>query len=545
MKSIYVIILGVVLLIATFFRFYNLNTVPPSASLDEVSLGWNAYSIFQTGKDEYGYKLPILLRAYDDWRPALYVYFVAPFVKIFGLEVLSVRLPSVILSVITILTTYLLVKELFRNQKILNYEIIALVSAFFLAISPWHIYISRLGHEVNLGLSFMILGLLFFFKKRIYLSGAFFVLSFISYQTEKIFIPLLLIGIFFIYRSDILKIKKKIAIAALFSLLVLIPFIFASLSEDALIRFSGTNVFEANEHRFIEQSQLLHKAVTENDFLGQLLYNRRILMGQIFIEGYLSHFNPVWLFTNASEDRHKIPNLGLLYPWEIPFILIGIYILIRNNFDLKVKMTIFIWFLISPVAAAITTDAPHAVRSFIFLPTWQIFSSLGIVTAFYYLKKEGLRRLFLTIGVLIVIISILYLYKQYFFIFPQKQSESFQYGLYQAISFVNENGKNYKKVIFTNHDRLAQSYMFFLFFNKYDPKIYQEQGGTASGGYDKAHSFGKYEFRKLDILKEKRGNLYIGNFHDFPTSSKDLKSFRTLKIISDSSGKKIIRIVTK
>ena len=92
------IILACILLIAIFFRFYNLSNVPPSASLDEVSMGYNAYSILHTGRDEYGNNLPILLRAYDDWRPALYVYLVIPFVKALGLDIFSVRLPSAILS---------------------------------------------------------------------------------------------------------------------------------------------------------------------------------------------------------------------------------------------------------------------------------------------------------------------------------------------------------------------------------------------------------------------------------------------------------------
>ncbi|MEK7060893.1 MAG: glycosyltransferase family 39 protein, partial [Patescibacteria group bacterium] len=171
------LILISILLVAAFFRFYLLANVPPSASLDEVSIGWNAYSILQTGRDEFKSFLPILLRAYDDYRPALYVYFVLPFVKIFGLDVVSVRLPSVILSILSVLGTYLLVKEFFRKKisPVFNPEVIALCSAFLLAISPWHIYISRLGHEVNLGLSFLIFAVLFFLKRRIYLSSLFFI----------------------------------------------------------------------------------------------------------------------------------------------------------------------------------------------------------------------------------------------------------------------------------------------------------------------------------------------------------------------------------
>ena len=112
------IILFIIIAIAAFLRFYNISSVPPSASLDETSIGYNAYSILKTGADEYGTKFPILLRAYDDWRPALYVYLVIPFIKLFGLNVLAVRLPSVILSVLTVVATYFLTRKMFSvNPK--------------------------------------------------------------------------------------------------------------------------------------------------------------------------------------------------------------------------------------------------------------------------------------------------------------------------------------------------------------------------------------------------------------------------------------------
>src|SRR3989338_4468901 len=71
------------LIIGFYFRFNQIAFVPPSPSLDEVSIGYNAYSILNTGMDEYGKKFPILLRAYDDLRPALYTYLVIPFVAVF------------------------------------------------------------------------------------------------------------------------------------------------------------------------------------------------------------------------------------------------------------------------------------------------------------------------------------------------------------------------------------------------------------------------------------------------------------------------------
>jgi len=547
MRKNTLLLIGIIL-IAIFFRFYNLAIVPPSASLDEASLGWNAYSILQTGKDEYGEKFPILLRAFDDWRPALYVYTIIPFIKMFDLNVFAVRLPSVILSVITVLATYFLVLELFKKNitSHFNYPAshIALLTSFLLAISPWHIYISRLGHEVNLGLSFLILGLLSFFKNRIYLSVLFFVLSFMSYQTEKIFIPLFLLGLFFIFKEKILRMKKKIIISFILSLIILTPFVKASLSENALIRFSGTNVFMQKEYRYVDQFLEFQKAVLEKDLIGQLVNNRRILTGQILLEGYLAHFNPVWLFTNEMGDPHKVPNLGLLYIWELPFILIGMYALIRFNFDPKVKKVIFLWLILSPIAASLATQSPHALRSFVFLPTWQIFSALGLIFVFNNLKNKKLQKFSIAVLVVLILFSISYLFKNYFGFFPRAQAESFQLSLYKAIEYAKQNENSYKKIVFTNHNSLSQSYMFFLFYNKFDPKTYLGERGTVSGGYEAEHKFGKYEFRKRAILEEETGNLYIGNNNDFATG-KDAKRYKSLKVFSDYKGRSIIRIATK
>lgn len=537
-----------ILILAIFFRFYQLSSVPPSASLDEVSLGWNAYSILQTGKDEYGNIFPILLRAYDDWRPALYVYFVIPFIKLFGLNVLSVRLPSVIFSVLTIIAAYFLVKELFKVKPrefpdFFNGNNLGLGTAFLLAISPWHIYISRLGHEVNLGLSFLVFGVLFFIKKEIYLSALFFLLSFVSYQTEKIFIPILLIGTFFIFKSDILNMRKKILVSIIISLTALTPFIKESLKPSALIRFTGTNVFESSQHRFIEQSLLLKKAVLEKDIIGQIVYNRRFITAQIFAEGYLSHFDPLWLFTNPSGDRHKIPDIGLLYLIEVPLVIIGIYILIKYRFNTKSKKLIWLWFFTAPIAASLTTETPHALRSLVFLPTWQIFSALGLLFILTIFKKKFIKRIVFTSFAAVFLFSVFYLYKQYFFVFPKEHSHSFQYSLYQAIPEILKLEGSYDKIIFSNENRLGQSYMFFLFYSRYNPKFYQ---GSISGGYGSTHKFGKYEFRPFRILDEEGdNNLYIGNVLDFPKGKEDVRRYKKLKVIKELNRQDAIIIATK
>lgn len=517
-------IFSIIILIAVFFRFFSLSSVPPSPSLDEVSIGYNAYSILKTGKDEFGESFPLLLRAYDDWRPALYVYLVIPFVGLFGLTAQSVRLPSVMLSITTVITTYFLVKKLLVKTKGSKEQDrkahwIALIAMLLLAISPWHIYLSRLGHEVNAGLSFFVLAATLFLYERYPLSIIFFVLSFISYQSEKIFVPVIVLFAFLLFRNEIRKRFKLFLIGSFAGIVIVIPFLFATLSPNALIRLRGTNIFTANRQRYEKQAVLLMKSKQEGDILGQILNNRRFLSAEIVTEAYVSHFNPQWLFTNPSADRHKVPNLGLLYLWEAPFILLGMFFFLGGRYDSRKKILTVVWFLGAPLAASITTDAPHAMRSYTFLPLYQLFSSIGI----YYLWRKAARiPLARYVGIALFAVVILfssgYLFNQYFFTFPKTQSGSFQYALYQAIPFVLSNEKPYTDVIFSNRDNLYQSYMFFLFFSRYDPITYQKEGGTQSGGFAKEHKFGKYTFRPInwDVDRKKERSIILVNPWEFP-----------------------------
>lgn len=524
MKSI--ILLIAVLFLAAFFRLYNLTSVPPSPSLDEVSIGYNAYSILKTGADEYGEKFPILLRAYDDWRPALYVYLVVPFIKLLDLNVLAVRLPSVMLSVLIVVATYFLVKELFPKHRVLP-----ITTALLLAISPWHIYISRLGHEANAGLAFLVFATLLFLKKRFYLASIFFVLSFISYQAEKIVIPLVLVGLILLFRNELIARKKQVASAFLLGLLLLVPFVKATLTPNALIRFEATSIFNAQRERFERQAILLATDIEEENVVGQVFHNRRVLAAQIVLEGYASHFNPTWLFANPSGDRHKIPDLGLLYVWEVPLILLGLVVLVREKIDRRVKVLLFLWFFSAPVGAALTSDAPHAMRSYTFLPTWQIFSALGLFSLFQMRQDvTNYRRALFVICAILIAGSVIYLYGQYFVVFPQTQSKSFQYALAQAIPFVLENQSKYDKVVISNRDNLYQSYMFLLYYSRYNPREYQNFGGTMSGGFAQTHYFDTFEFRPIVWDKEKKSKrtLYVGNPFEFPQEAKAIFESRYL-----------------
>ena len=81
-------------LLAGLLRFWDLGSMPPSANWDEISHGYNAYSLLQTGQDEWGRSFPLIFRAFGDYKLPLYIYLTVIPVFLFGLNVFAVRFVS-------------------------------------------------------------------------------------------------------------------------------------------------------------------------------------------------------------------------------------------------------------------------------------------------------------------------------------------------------------------------------------------------------------------------------------------------------------------
>ncbi len=543
MKKKVGLLLLAILALAFMLRFWDLGKVPISPNWDEVALGYNAYSIIQTGRDEYGKFLPVIFRSFDDYKPGLYTYLAIPSVYTFGLNTFAVRLPSAIFGVLAVLATFYLVRELFKRDSY------AFIAALLLAISPWHLQFSRVGFEANIGDALNIFAALFFIKglKKpwfLTLSTVCAALSLHAYQSEKVFTPLFMLLLIAIYFKVLVKIdKKKILSAFLVGIVVTLPLIHAIVSDkNVLLRAKGTSIFQDKDWLLKDQVSILQYEVSQGDKLGVLFDNRRVLYVKTVISGYLIHFNPNWLFITGDIARHHAPGMGLLYLWELPFILIGIYFLIFGKFDRRTKLFIFGWFLLVPIPASITTELPHSVRTLNFLPVWQIFTLLGLMTAYGFWKniKKGIFRIILAVAFLgAVFLNFFYYLNQYFVQQNFYYASEWQYGYESAIKSMQEEKKNYKKVIVSDFAPMDKSYMFFLFYLKYPPVAYQVVGVNSSGHFAAHHRFDKYEFRPINWDKEEKSSdiLYIGRPKDFP------EKVKAQKIISYPDGKPAIILV--
>lgn len=539
------IILFLIVIVGAFLRFYQLGTNPPSLDWDEASLGYNAYSILNTGADEYGNRFPIAFRSFDDYKPPVYVYLTVPFVAIFGLNEFAVRFPAALIGITAIVVVYFLTKEILCSWDKNKREYIALTSALLLAISPWHLQFSRAAFEGNVGMFFLILSLLFFFKafrnKYLYLPFALsFVLSIYSYHSFRLINPILLLVLLVLFYKQLVKQK----ILVIISLIIIIVFSAATYisflsPSGAGARLSMVTVFSDSTLQ-MESARNVESAKKNKDLVGEIINNRRLIFIPTIIKGYFDHFNFDFLFVHGDGGvQHHAYNMGMLYLWDFPFVILGIIFLFKK-IDRRIIL-LFILFFLAPIPAAITTGTPHPVRAIAMIPGFQIFSAVGFISLLSFFRKKY-ESIGIIIGFVIIaglILNVKYYLESYYVTTPIKYGYFWQYGYKQALSFAKENEGKFRNIIMTYE--YDQPYIYYLFYNKIDPALYQKNWDyNKNGTIDRfKRIIGKYTFRNIEYSKDINlpSVLLIGTLKEIPDNAKIIKT------INFPDGKVAFRIV--
>lgn len=526
-KKIQSILLVSIVCIAAFLRLYKLGIVPASPDWDEAALGYNAYSILKTGKDEYGQLLPVVFRSFNDFKPPLYIYTVIPFIAIFGLTIQAVRLPSVVFGIFAVIGTYFLAKELLQYLKDNSEEaregkifsIFPLLASFLLAISPWHLQFSRVAFEANLAVTLIIWGMWGALRAlRGFIPFSFpailFSLSLYAYHATRVFVPLMIMSLLVIFRKELSTRIKNIVLGTIIFLIVLLPLLSTFKDKSALARLGGTSIFRKQTEVLAQSTQYYNKDVESGSQLGIFLNNRRITWVTAVFSGYLSHFSPNWLFAIGDNPRHHAVDMGLLYIVQIPFLLAGLVCLFTKRSHLS--YIVFSWILLAPVASSLTYEVPHAVRSIVFLPIPEILTAIGILYVFRIVSNIKGKPLWLTrnfqwiyicCAIVLFAINISYYLTMYYVFMDRNYASSWQYGYKEAVNYTELVKGLYDHVIVS--EALEQPYIFYLFYTRYDPKKYLASGGS------NMKNFGKYIFMDLNSGKKVTGkNLIVGKLSE-------------------------------
>lgn len=533
------LLLILIFVLAFMLRFWGLGRYPNSLDWDEASLGYNAYSILKTGRDEYGSFLPLQFRSFGDYKPPFYVYSVIPLLLIGDLTEFTVRFPSALFGFLTVVVTYYLSKRLFPRLDNKYYLLIT----FLLAISPWHIQFSRIAFEANIGLFWFVLGTYLFLgipqnKNLLFFSAISFVLGIYTYHSLRLVVPIYVLGLVIIFNKELLKNKKTVVITFILTLIMLSPLIFL-MSKGVQARFQS--VSSINPESLSSSIGQMEFDTGRGDRLGKLLHNRRIVYATAIIKGYLDHWDPSFLFlAGDGPGRHHAPDMGMLYFIELPFILIGIFYLLFNKEIFIGKKVVFWWFLIAPLASAVTTGTPHAVRALLYLPMYQIFTAFGIkyLIDFSYKKKYQYLQLTTMLITTLYLFNFIYYLDMYYVHGGVEQAPSWQYGYREAVREVSRLESSYDNIIITYE--YDQPYIYFLFYQKIDPSWYQKNWGDGEIKRSE-RSFGKYTFRDIKWEKDKelKNTLLVGTTGEIPDTSGNL-----IKEISYPDGNIAFRIVS-
>ena len=405
MKKYQILLFLLIIIIAVFFRFWQLNSIPPGLYPDVAINGIDAIKANDSGD----YKL---FYPDNNGREGLFINLIALSFQIFGISILSIKLVAAIIGSLTVIGLFLLAKELFNSQ-------IALLSSFFLAISFWHINFSRISFRA-IALPFILVWAFYFLYRGLrthkiinfILAGIVFGLGFHTYiaiRIAPIILLIPLIQLFYEQRREQQTYKNiavMVCIFSLFALLAALPLLiyFKNNPADFLGRTGQVSVFNA-------ANPLKELTISTIKTFGM--------------------FN----FYGDQNWRHNYAGQPLL-PWPIGILfIIGLVMPLKkiiNQIREKIStpispdhtcqahptsyLLLITWFFVMLLPAILTTEGlPHALRAIGAIPPVFIFVGLGAWFSYNRLLQTKINKKNILVACLAFLITVtISEYKKYF-----------------------------------------------------------------------------------------------------------------------------------
>lgn len=537
------ILLLIILLLGLGLRLYHLSSLPPELTWDEAALGYNAFSILRTARDEHGTLLPLTFKSFGDYKPGLYIYATVPSVALFGLNRFSARLPSALAGTLAIFGLYLLIDLLFPPKNKKQILTPALLASFSLALAPWHLLYSHGAWETNLFTTLLLFALYFYLRFLrsksfpLYPAAILASLTLITYQAAKFLTPSILIITTFIYFSDFKSRFRKFNNKLDRSLLALVILFVAYLLFQNLFGVAGNRLSRLSYFNFTPHPSEQLEMIDPNPFIRNLFHFSPYDTIKSIASRYFYHFSPELLFYQGSLSlpRETIPGIGLLHLFDFVWLIIGFIYL--GKFFNRSSFLLLGLLLIAPLPASLTLSEYSTFRSlFMIIPLSAI---IGLGLSYLLSSSRLLFLVFLPFYLYSVIFSLDIFYNHA----PAHMSEGYNYGYQQAIDFVKKFPAA-DHVVFT--DVFGQPYIYYLFYTQYDPALYQSQNDYHDAGIDVGFvghvgnvSFQQFSSSEISISPN---TVFVGTEgnipNDFNLSNPEVEYF---EIISSPDNKPVFR----
>lgn len=491
-----------VFILALGVRAIALNSRPSGFTWDEAALGYNAYSLLKTGRDEHQKITPIVFESFGDYKPGAYIYLTVPSVAILGLNEFATRLPSALVGSLSVILVWFLTYELFGRSK-------AIFASLIMALNPWSIYFSRGAWEANVMVFLLLLGFVLAIRKKIVLASIFWGLTLWTYQGAKMITPLLLFGYWWHLgqRHNIIKnYWKPVLVLCAFGLPILLG-----------LPTQGGRLQVANVFNYTRPAEVVQRVMSQDlSQVGSLVYylfhSEKLDQTRGVVQRYLNHFSPRFLFVdgNWKNGREAIAYYGNFHLPEVLLLILGLVFLFRN-WHSGSKFLLW-WAIVAPLPAALSRDLVSGVRTLPLTIPLVILIGLGLAQLW---NKKILFGLYCCV----LIFFLTYFADLYFKHSPYYAADE-RLTLYKpAIELINQHIADYNQIVFTN--KFGQPYIYVLFYNKVDPREFWQtvtRIPTHGGDVGEVLGFGKWQFQEFywPSTRNLKSTLVVGDELELP-----------------------------
>jgi len=513
--------------LSLFLRFFYFPSHPSALYWDEMDVGYQAYSLLKTGKDYFNNPIPVHVHSFADYRTPLYIYLTVPLVELFGLNPFSVRLTSALMGLIGIAVLYVLSVLLLRLGKY------SWLPAAVMALSPWHLHLSRIAFETTTLLALYLLGLAAFYRgfyrpRWFIISALGFGLSFWTYSPAKLFVPLTLLLLFIIYFRQIILLPRHYIFNSLILVFLLsFPILYSSTFGPASMRLRELLVFTdpVTSAEVDSKRQLVDLAAGFKRSIGmspslqaRLVYNKLTFWGSAVLNNYVSSLSTEFLFVRGDPQPRHSPSetaYAQFHLIDLASFLFGLFALFSLTYVTRPHSRLIVCLLLlAPLSSVITRDGgTHSLRLIFLLPVVSIVIALG------------LRRLIFSKILIVSYLSLffvsLFLFSFYYFTSYRSESfRSFNFGYSQAVRYALDNSQSYDRIFLDMYDQTAL--MAYMFEARPDPRRFQQshplQSEEIMPGLDGLRMGNIYilppgtrDWLKMDFSRLKGKNLVIAD----------------------------------
>jgi 4-amino-4-deoxy-L-arabinose transferase-like glycosyltransferase len=466
--------LFLVFFIAFGLRIYQLGTLPYGLHEDEMMNGYVGRFVLLNGRDLYNNKWPLLyFNNFGDYPPILPMYLSGISTFVFGVTPFAVRFPIALAGSLAVFPMYLVSKHVFAKDRH------ALASAFFLALLPWHVLLSRATAENITATAVHLCSLYFLFEylknrkpSNLVISVLLLFAKYFLYSSFRVTVPLSLFAAIFLAKDK----KWRLTFLCLTLVFSLMTFsIGRTLWGQG--RFKQTSLFYFNNTLSNRIEKFNREEGQSEVTLARIFHNKPIAYTREFARQYVSYFSPNFLFTDGGlPSRYLMEDSGLMPLSFLGFFFLSIFVVLLSKSKTPIDVFakngralfayLFMILLISPIPAALTLDDVPNVHRAAMVGVMLIFP---ITLCFAYLEKLEWRKINAqTIGILCILVEFVYFWHQFTIHMPFVQSTFRGDDRTSLAKYLVAHHKEYDKVYLPQD---AKPLYYLYFGNNFDPKL--------------------------------------------------------------------------